>query len=110
MSSRGIHPTVGWHKKSVALATVHAIGTSRNGSGVAKHRAALIQPSLTRRGSDETYFRGMNPTANMKCPYGTGEPGTDTSFRARFACKVQPTAWTSAEKSLAHCGKTSKIS
>ena len=46
----------------------------------ADHRAALIQPALTRRASDVTCFRGMNPTANMNCPYGTGEPRIETSF------------------------------
>jgi hypothetical protein len=33
--------------------------------------------------------RGMNPTANMKCPYGTGEPGTDTRFQIPI-CRQGP--------------------
>ena len=76
----GFIPRLDGKRKPVASATVHAMGTLRNGSGVADHGAALIQPSLTRRASDGASDRGMNPTANMNCPYGTGEPRLNASF------------------------------
>jgi hypothetical protein len=80
MLAVGFIPRLDGKRKPVALATVHAKGTSRNGSRVAEHRAALLQPSLTRRASDGASDRGMNPTANMKCPYGTEEPRINRSF------------------------------
>ena len=80
MLAVGFIPRLVGKGKSVALATVQAMGTSRNGSGVAEHKAALIQPSLTRRASDGASDRGIHPTANMKCPSETGEPMPNSSF------------------------------
>jgi hypothetical protein len=63
-------------------------GTSRNGSDLAGRKAAPVQPSLTRRASHGTPFRGINPTANVNCPYGTAWRTVETS-ESEFANQGQ---------------------
>ena len=79
-------------------------GASRNGSGVAERKATPIQPSLTRRASGGGSDRGMNPTANMKCPYGTETPSFRASPPYRGAHLIDlPLA-------LSECGERSPLS
>ena len=74
MLAVGFIPRLGRSRKSVASATVHAVGTSRCGSGGGDHKAVPIHPSLTPRYLGVVPFRGINPTANITGPYGTRDP------------------------------------
>jgi hypothetical protein len=79
--SRGIHPTgTPTPTKFVASRRSNQSARAYGNARSPEILRAPHGPSLTRRASGVVPFRGMNPTAIMKCPYGTG--GTSDSMAA----------------------------